>query len=980
MTAVSILHQGSLLAQQPDSSSINSQPTSGQGGYTLATRARDFREWQHVIWTTNSAGRARAQTNSYTEIATGMARSLNGNLVDSSDQISVTATGAQGTQALHKVSFLGNVNSAGAIDITSPDGNHLVSNPLGLSYYDTATGNSVMIAEVKDSNGQLLPSGNEAIYPNAFTDFDADLIYQNSIAGFEQFVVLRQKPPPPGDWGLNPATTLLQVITEFQEAPVPQLAAIECESGTDTRIDFGAMQMMNGQAFAIGSETNRVPVTKQWQTVNGRTFLIEQVPLEAIAEQLVDLPPATPGSAKNSKPGEVQTGRFALGHTLPKRRVSSGREQPMKIASYRPATKGFAIDYTLLNSQTNLVLQSDTTYYVSGVVNINGTLTIEGGTVVKYTNSTLATITSSNVVCKTAPYRMAIFTSKDDNSLGLTIGGSTGSPSGYYGNIALDVSTAPSAQTLSGLRFRYMSNALAGASVTLQDAQFVSCRNGFASGSTQPTLYNVLFYLVNTFFANSVAGTLTGINVTGHYCTNFFGNTSGTVRLTNCVFAAVTNWQCTTTQTNFDTILTSDTGIFQTVGAGAHYLAADSPYRNAGTATIPAGLLSDLRKKTTYPPIVMSPQNVYVDTALSPQAQRDTDSIDLGMHYDPIDFAISGFFATNCSITVNPGTAVAVFGTNVYTYGFGLSGNARLTSVGTPNGMVELTAFNTVQEQATTNWISPAYALITDVFIGSDLGLFCRFTDFTVIAQDVPHFYLGNVGLAGFQDCQLHGGQITSANPTVNFTNCLLERVNADIFPGDGVTPWIRNNLVWYGTFGYAPSVNGAVIQDNLFDHASIPNEIGGSGLTYNGGFNAYVTNFDRLQPTFTSDIILASSPSYQTGPLGGYYLQNSSSLINAATGTTADQVGLYHYTVMTNLVSGNEIKETNSVLDVSYHYVATDLNGVPIDTNGDGVPDYQSDVNGNGTVESGEIAWKSGGDLGLKVLITRPKNGSTIP
>jgi hypothetical protein len=88
----------------------------------------------------------------------------------------------------------------------------------------------------------------------------------------------------------------------------------------------------------------------------------------------------------------------------------------------------------------------------------------------------------------------------------------------------------------------------------------------------------------------------------------------------------------------------------------------------------------------------------------------------------------------------------------------------------------------------------------------------------------------------------------------------------------------------------------------------------------------------------------------------------------------------LYHYTVMTNLVSGLEIKETNSWVDVSYHYVATDANGNPIDSNSDGLVDALSDPNGNGQVDSGEIGWNILGDLGLKVLITRPANNSIIP
>jgi hypothetical protein len=71
--------------------------------------------------------------------------------------------------------------------------------------------------------------------------------------------------------------------------------------------------------------------------------------------------------------------------------------------------------------------------------------------------------------------------------------------------------------------------------------------------------------------------------------------------------------------------------------------------------------------------------------------------------------------------------------------------------------------------------------------------------------------------------------------------------------------------------------------------------------------------------------------------------------------------------------------KETNSVVDIGFHYVATDANGVPLDYDTDGLPDYLEDANGDGSVSSGETSWQSATDFGLKVLITRPKNNSVI-
>jgi hypothetical protein len=50
------------------------------------------------------------------------------------------------------------------------------------------------------------------------------------------------------------------------------------------------------------------------------------------------------------------------------------------------------------------------------------------------------------------------------------------------------------------------------------------------------------------------------------------------------------------------------------------------------------------------------------------------------------------------------------------------------------------------------------------------------------------------------------------------------------------------------------------------------------------------------------------------------------------------------------------------------------------MDTDGDGVPDYLEDRNGNGTVDSGETDWQNAGDWGLSVFITKPRPGTTLP
>ena len=120
--------------------------------------------------------------------------------------------------------------------------------------------------------------------------------------------------------------------------------------------------------------------------------------------------------------------------------------------------------------------------------------------------------------------------------------------------------------------------------------------------------------------------------------------------------------------------------------------------------------------------------------------------------------------------------------------------------------------------------------------------------------------------------------------------------------------------------------------------------------------------------------MIMTNGFNWQISWFGNYYQTTNSWLINKGD-VTADQVGLYQFTTQTN-----QLKETNSIVDLGYHYVATDSYGNPLDTNGDGIPDYLEDANGNGLVDSGEIGWNIVGDLGLQVIITRPRNGSIMP
>ena len=301
---------------------------------------------------------------------------------------------------------------------------------------------------------------------------------------------------------------------------------------------------------------------------------------------------------------------------------------------------------------------------------------------------------------------------------------------------------------------------------------------------------------------------------------------------------------------------------------------------------------------------------------------------------------------TNANVIVNSGTVIATYATNNVAYGLGIGSGAQLFCQGLANNANRIVQYNTVQEQAITNWSRVSLGSIVSEFLGVSPAatINCRFTDWSMPARDAPHLN-GTNGICNpinLRDCQFHGGTLVSSYPTINLTNCLLERVYTSLWSADTNIPSLRNNLFRGGAFNFAPNVTNALVKDNLFDQTSITNN-SGIYVTYNGGFNAFVTNNDRLQPTFGNDVVLTNSLAYQVGPLGNYYQPINSPLINAGS-TTADQVGLYHYTVTTN-----EVVEGANIVSIGYHYVATDANGNPLDSNGNGIPDYIEDASGNG-------------------------------
>jgi hypothetical protein len=942
--------------------------------YAVVSRDAHSRVWERTAYELGPSGQAIPRKKHYTELATGLHYWANGQWVESKEEIDILpGGGAVATKGQHQAYFPGDIYQ-GDIELVTPDGKQLRSRPVGLSYDDGT--NTVLIAVLTNSVGQLA-GPNQVVYPDTFTGLKADLRYTYTKGAFEQDVVLREQPLTPESYGLNPATTRLQVLTEFFNPPPPVVSttALPEETGTtltDENLDFGIMKMTAGKAFLLGSDAHEggVAVCKSWVVLAGRQFLVEEVPVEKLVNELLQLP--VPQTASIKPGGNSVLHVVSAKRLLPAQRLAETVPgiQPMQMARAAAPSRGLVLDYTTLNSsQTNYTFQGDTTYYISGTVNLYGTNSFEGGTVIKYATNASIALQSTNLNWRASAYWPVVFTAQDDNSVGQQFG--SGNPSGYYANPALSLISGIF-PTLSNFRIAYARQALVtgGGSYTFYDCQFVNCQNGSTFLGAGNSYYNALFSKVMTNFNN--------VSYCGIYLQNVTVDSSavlaamghGSVTMTNCILANVTNlgYSISGSSNGFYRCPMFGTGVsntfypFQTVGAGSYYLANGCSFTNAGTTNIDSTLLADLRKKTTYPPIAYSNVPFSISTNFSPQVQRDTDTPDLGYHYDPIDYFFGGVVA-NSNITFTAGTAVGWF-YNWSGDGYGITLGDSVTAAfnGTVTAPCVFARYNTVQEGGNGNWMSQgSLAGITgQSYVNAAPTVTGQFTHSSMLNNEGPIFRdnpAHSLLNERFTDCDFWSSGIGGYYSSVNCTNCFFFRSGAGLWWNYGdanMTMWnctlIGGNLTADHTTG---SFWPVTLVNCAFDGTTIYMNAYNNGTT--GAYcdyNAFLANSNLTTVMGGHELTNLTSYNWQSSWLGNYYLPPNSSLINTGS-ITANLLGLYHFTTQTN-----QVKETNSVVDIGYHYVAVGANGFPLDSNGDEIPDYLEDANGNGLVDNGESPW----------------------
>ncbi len=906
---------------------------------------RNYRVWQTIE--VDASGSAALSTNCFVELATGLNywNKETGQYEPSQELFEITPEGyAVAQKGPYRLIIAPNINEPGSVDLLTPDGKRFRSNPMGLSFRDLSSGKNILIAEVKDCEGQLV-SENVILFPDAFDHVHAALKYTYCRHRFEQDVVIYENPPLPPD--LDPETTVLEMYTEFFDPPTPETSSVEKIDGwVDENLEFGAMRIADGAAYVLNEVAlESVDTFKTWVGFPGddggsRQFLIESVPYLRILPLLERVPLAN----DIPLPKAVAQGRLELVQRMP---IRSAKHLDGLLAAIKPGAEigspAVVLDYpqTLTDGLTNFVLAGNVTYYVGGGgINLYGTTVLEP-CVVKYTNSGNATLTIHGPLdCQTSLYRRASFCAKDDNTVGETISGSSGTPSGYYANPALEFRTA-NAQ----LRHVRIANAQlgvfyydysAGGDNAVSHAQFVDCDvalqfNGYGATFQNFGARNLLLDNCNTAFKGySFNGTVEHLTVAGcsflahDYKGQDYGTTSS-LSVKNSLLVDLGSYYDTryvAINLNASQVLASPDNVFQQAGGGYRYLVPGSPYRNAGTDSISAELRDELKQMTTYPPLELT-TDITASTTLWPQAQRAAAGNSLGYHYPALDYLWSGLNLTNATLTLTNGVVIGIEG-NI---GMTLRNGARFISEGTPLQPNRLVLMNAVQERGS----SPASggSLLTLGSTVSEVRL--RYTDVSVGTG--PKSLVGGLGANvistfAIADSEIHGASLGvyayASGMTIQLNNSLLDRCAVSFYQPSyvGYYPFTLNAyncLFRCGSLAltYDNPYTTWTIQDNLFDADSL--SVSGS-YTPSASYNGYRSGLSSLGSTGNRTNLV---PDYQVGPLGRFYYPASgsaSSLTNLydAGSRTANNAGLYHHTTRLD-----QDKEGTSIVDIGYHYVA---------------------------------------------------------
>ncbi|MBL9127175.1 MAG: hypothetical protein JNL97_05995, partial [Verrucomicrobiales bacterium] len=891
----------------------------------------------------------------------------------------------------------------GAVDLRLADGLRLRSSVLALRYSDAASGKTQVLGVVRDVRGELLPPNQilyrnvfdevraDLVYTYRKRGVEADVVLREMLPDPEEFGLIPETTHLEVVTEFFGAPNPLKRYRLLASVEDPELRArVARPDWIDEELDFGFGRIGEGRAFAWSAREaaeqrpeDYPPVGKRWVlTEDGRTLLVESVEYLAIYDALLALPgdearreiskrrsrlwagvssedlrergfrrigvdagAATTGEEDRAGDGPSWAARDAS-WAVPRRpkALASAIEGGIRMAAGDVRGQpGLVLDWnSLAAGSSNFTFAATNTYYVTGACTFTGTTTLEGGAVIKFpaAGGPFSGIEIAGpLVCKTGPYRPAVFTADADNTVGESIVAGAPDPAADYGSRYLRVTYFGAPLVLEHLRFRHANEAVMvqanNAAHLLRHCQFVNCRLPVTSlAATAVRLQNVLIHggkATGAVFTGPAP--VAGEHVTIHQAPNL--RNGGSLVLSNSVVAAVAAVQPYSGAGNWQAAVS--TGLFEVVGAGSHYLPSGSPLRNAGVAGIDARLRQDLQSLTTDAPRVLGV--VFgIETNLVARVRRDTDVPDIGYHYVPLDFAVGGLNLIGTTVRMTDGANLGVYGAGGLVLGAGSRFESR-GSAGNPNRVAYYTQ---VQEQTASAWASPT----------GDIGLVEVSSAGSGAVPEIDWVFTEAWMPGGPANRRqwIRGGEtrglvlrsthtqgravtltVTGSQPGTSLwlTNNLLEDVEFRVSQsaGAGFYPvglQVFNTLFRGGVVALSNGRNDSpwVLQDNLFDPLELA-WVGPGGTISHNGYRAglpAVGSFNRTGLGMDYSPSPIGAFTYPVSLLGGSVSTSLVSLLNAGS-RSATVPGLHAFTSRSD-----SIPETNSVVDIGFHYPAAAL------------------------------------------------------
>lgn len=274
-------------------------------------------------------------------------------------EIRLLADGAVADYGLQKVLFPAEITEA-PLTIITPDGRKLACRATFLALHDVASGQSLLLGEVRKSIG-LLTGENSIVYPDALDTIHADIRFRYTPYSLEQDLLLYEQIQLPKEF--QATNVQLEVWSEWIDStpdakevktidlrPLAASGKQTAVAATDERLKFGAMQISDGYAFGIQSEGDKTPVAKTFARIDGHDWLIERVDYTALKPQLDKLPKSHASlSPDNLKSDRSQLVRSMHASATPKPPGNSNK--PMRMAKAKPSSKdSVVLDFVIVSS------------------------------------------------------------------------------------------------------------------------------------------------------------------------------------------------------------------------------------------------------------------------------------------------------------------------------------------------------------------------------------------------------------------------------------------------------------------------------------------------------------------------------------------------------------------------------------------------------------------------------------------------------